>query len=306
MNLVIAVVGPTAVGKSRLALSLAQFFDGEVVNADSRQVYRYMDVGTAKPSPQERSIVPHHLFDILNPDESFNVATYRKLAGEAIGGIHSRQRLPILAGGTGMYVWSVLEGWDIPEVPPDTALRRRLAERAAQEGKDTLYRELQEIDPAAAAKIHPNNLRRVIRALEVHHRTGKRFSETQTKHPPSFNSLIIGLTASRQRLHKAIDERVDKMIEHGLVDEVSSLLQRGYHPGLPSMQTVGYRQIGEHLEGELTLTDAIQKIKYETHRLAIHQYAWFRLSDPRIHWYDVNEEGFQDKAAGLVRARLDA
>jgi tRNA dimethylallyltransferase len=234
------------------------------------------------------------------------VANYRRLAGEAIAGIHDTGRIPLLAGGTGMYVWSVLEGWDIPEVPPDADLRRQLEARAAQEGKDALYRELKEIDPAAAMKIHPNNLRRVIRALEVHHRTGKRFSETQAKHPPNFDFLIIGLTASRQRLHKAIDERVDEMIEHGLVDEVRSLLQRGYHLGLPSMQTVGYRQIGQHLQGELTLPDAIQKIKYETHRLAIHQYAWFRLSDPRIHWYDVNEEGFQDKAASLVRKRLDA
>ena len=305
MRLVVAVVGPTAVGKSRLALSLSQSFSGEVVNADSRQVYRFMDIGTAKPSPQEQSLVPNHLIDIVDPAEPFNVATYKKLADDAINMIHTRGKVPFLTGGTGMYVWSVLEGWTIPEVPPDIEMRTRMEARAAGEGRTALHRELQEIDPAAAAKIHPHNLRRIIRALEVHQSTGKRFSEVQARHAPDFNSLIIGLTASRRRLHNRIDERVDKMIEHGLVEEVSSLMQRGYHLGLPSMATVGYRQIGQYLQGGVRLPEAIQQIKYETHRLAIHQYAWFRLSDPRIDWFNVEQQGFEGQVAEIVKARVN-
>jgi len=301
MMLVLAVVGPTAVGKSSLALKLAQRFRGEVINADSRQVYRLMDIGTAKPSLKERSLVHHHLFDILDPDESFNVAAYRNLANQAIQDIHERGNVPILAGGTGMYVWSVLEGWSIPPVPPDADLRKQLEGRAAREGSDKLHRELEQIDPAAAARIHPHNVRRVIRALEVHQRTGELPSQIQSKRSPAFESLIIGLTVPRRRLHNLIDERVDDMIEHGLVDEVRTLLDRGYGLHLPSMSSVGHREIGEYLQGRLALSEAVQQIKYETHRLAIHQYAWFRLSDPRIHWYDVEADGFEEEAAHLVR-----
>ncbi len=303
--LVLAIVGPTAVGKSRLALKLAEEFRGEVINADSRQVYRHMDIGTAKPWLKDRSLVPHHLIDILDPRESFNVATYQNLAKRTIQDIHDRGNLSVLAGGTGMYVWSVLEGWSIPPVPPDTDLRKQLEDRAAREGSDKLHRELQQIDPAAAAKIHPHNVRRIIRALEVYQRTGEIPSQIQSKQSPAFESLIIGLTVSRRRLHNLIDDRVDDMIEHGLVEEVKTLLHMGYGLDLPSMSSVGYREIGEYLDGRLALSEAVQQIKYETHRLAIHQYAWFRLSDPRIHWYDVEAEGFEKEVVHLVRTKVN-
>ena len=306
MRLLVAIVGPTAVGKSRLALSLARSFGGQIVNADSRQVYRYMDIGTAKPSPGERSLVPHHLIDVVNPDEPFNVAAYQQLARTSIDGVHRRGETPFLTGGTGMYVWSVLEGWDIPEVPPDHEFRRQLEARAATEGRETLFGELQRLDPAAAAKMHPHNLRRIIRALEVHRRTGERLSEMQTKHPPDFDIRIIGLTAARRRLHNLIDERVENMIENGLVGEVRSLVERGYHFQLPSMKTVGYEQIGRYLQGELSLPEAVQQIKYDTHRLAIHQYAWFRLSDPRIRWLDIEDQALDEKAHAVVKGAIHA
>lgn len=306
MRLVVSVVGPTAVGKTALSLSLAQTAGGEIINADSRQVYRYMDIGTAKPSREERSLVPHHIIDIINPDETFDLATYQKMAYELIRSIHDRGRTPILVGGTGMYTWSVLEGWNIPEVPPDMKLRKQLEERAAREGRETLYRELQELDPEAAAKIHPHNLRRVIRGLEVHSSTGRRLSEMQTKSAPGFDCLIIGLTATRQKVYSMIDERVERMVEQGLVDEVRSLIDRGYGLDLPSMATVGYKQIGQFIKGESALPAAVQKIKYETHRLALHQYGWFRLSDPRIKWIDVEEGHVEEGAAELVRTYAGA
>jgi tRNA dimethylallyltransferase len=275
MNRLLAVVGPTGVGKSRLALQLAQDFDGEIVSADSRQIYRYMDIGTAKPTKEELALVPHHLIDIIDPDQDFSLAQYQKLADEAIADIQKRGKLAILVGGSGLYVWAVLEGWEIPKVAPDIKLRRRLE----GVGKEELYRELAKVDPAAAQRIDPRNVRRIIRALEVYRGTEAPISRLQLKAKPVFNTLIIGLTVDRIELYRRIDQRVDEMIRLWLVDEVKGLV--------PAMSGIGYKQIGMYLRGELTLPTATQQIKFETHRLVRHQYSWFRLKDDRIEWFDI-------------------
>jgi len=285
----IAIVGPTAVGKSELALHLAQYFPLEIISADSRQVYRHMDIGTNKPSPAEMASVPHHVIDVVEPDEDFSLAMYHQLASEALKVIQQKGKLPLLVGGSGLYVWSLIEGWKIPQVPPDQKLRRQLESRAEQEDSQSLYQELQAIDSVAAAKINPSNIRRIVRALEIYHATGQPPSQLQRKKAPGFPILVIGLTQERRELYKMIDWRVDKMIQRGLVAEVEQLLKKGYSPSLPSMSGIGYKQIGQFLRGEMTLPEAIDKIKYETHRLARHQYAWFRLSDSRISWLDMSE-----------------
>jgi len=285
---VIAVVGPTAVGKSELALHLAQYFPLEIISADSRQVYRYMDIGTSKPSLADRTSVPHHVIDVADPDEDFSLARYHQLAFEALKAIRQKSELPVLVGGSGLYVWSLIERWKIPQVPPDREVRRGLESRAEQDDSQSLYRDLQNIDPAAAAKIDPRNIRRVIRALEIYYATGQPPSQLQRKEAPGLSVLIIGLTQERSELYRRIDWRVDKMIQRGLVEEVEQLLKKGCSPSLPSMSGIGYKQIGQFLRSEMTLPEAIDKIKYETHRLARHQYAWFRLNDSRIRWFDVS------------------
>ncbi|MCL0094167.1 tRNA (adenosine(37)-N6)-dimethylallyltransferase MiaA [Dehalococcoidia bacterium] len=290
MKSLVAILGPTAVGKSKLAMDLAQQLDGEIISADSRQVYRFLDIGTAKPTPEERSLVPHHLIDIVDPDEDFNLATYQGLAHAAINDVQRRGKLPFLVGGSGLYVRAVLEGWSIPQVPPNAQIRQELEARAEAGGGDTLFQELRRLDPEAAGEIDPRNLRRVIRALEVCRSTGRRFSELRKKASPDFDTLIIGLTVERAELYRRIDSRVDRMIEQGLVEEVSDLIGRGYSPDLPSMSSVGYQEIGRFLSGETDLATAVQRVKYETHRFARHQYAWFRLRDERIHWFESNEE----------------
>jgi tRNA dimethylallyltransferase len=290
MKPLIAIVGPTALAKSKLALKLAQSFDGEIVSADSQQVYRYMDIGTAKPSLEERGLVPHHLIDVVDPDDDFSLALFHKLANQALEAISRGGETPFLVGGSGLYIWSLLEGWSLPQVPPHPEFRRSLQARAQAEGSAALYEELQGLDPVAAERIDPKNIRRVIRALEVYRATGKPFSQLQQRQPPPFQILVIGLTAERAELYRRIDSRVDDMIKRGLVDEVKGLLSRGYSLSLPSMSGLGYKQIGMSLQGELELSIAIQNIKHETHRFARHQYAWFRLSDERIHWFDIKQE----------------
>ena len=294
----IAIVGPTAVGKSKLALRLALYFPLEIISADSRQVYRYMDIGTNKPSPAETTAVPHHIIDVVEPDQDFNLAMYHQLAFEALKAIQQRGRLPLLVGGSGLYVWSLIEGWTIPRVPPDQEMRRRLESRAEQGDGQSLYRELQAIDPVAADRISPNNIRRVIRALEIYYATGRPPSRLQCKKEAGLSVLVIGLTQERNALYRRINERADKMIERGLVEEVEQLLKKGYGPSLPSMSGIGYKQIGQFLRGEMTLPEAVDRIKHETHRLARHQYAWFRLNDRRIRWFDVCQiEGRASTAA---------
>ena len=235
MNCLVAIVGPTGIGKSRLALSLAQAFNGEIVSADSRQVYRYMDIGTAKPVPQELSLVRHHLVGIINPDEDFSLAQYQHLAGRAIDDINQRNRLALLVGGSGLYVWSVLEGWEIPKVPPDLEFRRSLEKKAAEVGKDELYQELMKVDPVVADRIDRRNVRRVIRALEVQRFNKKLPPQVRYEKTLPFETLIIGLTADRSEIYRRVDLRVDRMIEQGLVEEVKKLVAMGYDLNLPAM-----------------------------------------------------------------------
>jgi tRNA dimethylallyltransferase len=289
MNRLLGIVGPTCVGKSRLALQLAQTLGGEIINADSRQVYRYMDIGTAKPTPQERALVPHHLIDVASPNENFSLAQFQQLALKAIENIQQRDKLPIVVGGSGQYVWSVLEGWGIPQVAPNPEFRQSLQARADMGEGDELYDELTSVDPEAAQRIDPRNVRRTIRALEVFQETETPFSQLRRKEATSFNIFIIGLTADREELYRRIDLRVDRMIEQGLVEEVKQLVSRGFNLNMPAMSSIGYRQIGHFLRGELTLPGAIQQIKFESHRLARQQYTWFQLEDTRIHWFDIQK-----------------
>lgn len=290
MRPLVAIVGPTASGKTALALSLASALGGEVVGADSRQVYRYLDIGTGKPTPQQRAQRPHHLVDIVNPDEPFTLARYLGLARDALEDIWSRGRVPLLVGGTGLYVWSLLEGWQVPRVPPDAALRRELEARASQGERESLYQELECLDVVYARSIDPRNVRRVIRALEVCLTTGQPFSQLQHREPPGFSPLILGLTTARDELYGRIDARVDDMIKEGWVDEVRGLLGRGYSSGLPSLSGMGYRELAWHLEGRLGLPEAVARIKYRTHSFARHQYAWFRQDDRRILWLDITQD----------------
>jgi len=299
MNRLVAIVGPTGIGKSRLALRLAQTFDGEVVSADSRQVYRHMDIGTAKPSREELLLVPHHLINIANPEEDMSLGQYQELAYRTIEDVQQRNKLVLLAGGSGQYIWSVLEGWGIPQVPPDPAFRYSLEERAAKFGGDEIYQELIDVDPVAAQRIDQRNVRRVIRALEVYRNTETPISQLQYKQVPPFNALIIGLTTDREELYRRIDLRVDEMIEKGLVTEVEKLVNMGYDFSLPAMSGIGYKQIGMYLKSELTLAAAIQEIKFETHRFVRHQYTWFQLKDDRIRWFDVLDKA-EVKIASLV------
>lgn len=303
MKCLVAVIGPTAAGKSQLALHLAQVFQGEIVNADSRQVYRYMDIGTAKPGHADLLLIPHHLIDLINPDESFSLAVYQKMAFDAIDDIQQRHKLPILVGGSGLYVWSVIEGWKIPPVPPNNEFRRGLEKKAKENGGYSLFRELQKVDPVAATRIMPGNLRRIIRALEIYSKTGQPVSELWQKQPPAYPVLIIGLTMQRENLYLRVDCRVDEMIKHGLVNEVKDLMSKGYSLDLPSMSGIGYKQIAKSIQGEMDLTSAVEQIKKETRRFARHQYAWFRPSDARIHWLNENNN-VPEEAANLLSSFL--
>lgn len=301
---VVAIIGPTATGKSDLALRLASCLGGEIVSADSRQVYRYMDIGTAKPRAEARARLPHHLIDVVDPDQPFSQALYQDMARQSIEDISRRGKLAIIVGGSGLYVWSVVEGWQPPSVPPDPELRRNLKARAVRSGGDELYRELEAKDPEAARCLDRRNLRRVIRALEIGD-SGLRPSQLRRKQAPPYDTLLVGLTAPRQRLYQRIDARVDSMMAQGLVQEVQGLLDRGYSLELPSMSGLGYKQIGLYLTGQLGLDEAVAQIKFQTHRFARHQYAWFRPGDRRIHWFDI-ETGFWEPAWSLVQKFLDS
>ncbi len=281
----LVLVGPTASGKTTLSLRLAECFDGEIVSADSRLFYRGMDIGTAKPTLDERAAVPHHFIDVCEPDETLSLGEYQRRAYQTIDDILARGRLPILVGGTGQYVWAVVGGWGIPEVAPQPAVRAGLEVLGAAEAG----RWLEALDPEAAGRIDPRNVRRVVRALEVTLTTGRPISELQRKTPPPYDVLIIGLTRDRAALYTRIDARVDGMMNAGLLDEVRRLHDAGYSGDLPSMSGLGYRQLLAHLEGEVSLEAAVERIKFETHRFARQQATWFRLDDPRIAWFDADD-----------------
>ncbi len=299
----IAIVGPTATGKSNLAAHLALRFDGEVVNADSRQVYRHMDIGTAKPSKDTRRLVPHHLFDIIDPNNEFSLAQYKNLADEAIRDIHGRGKLPVVVGGTGQYVWALLEGWSVPKVPSDPSIRTKLEEMVQLKGPSILHQKLQAIDPKAAAKIDARNVRRVIRALEIYYSTGVPPSRLQTKAPRPWDILILGVTLDREELYRRADARIDDMVGSGWIEEVRALLNMEYDLELPSMSSLGYQEIGLYIKSQLSKEEALQRIKWNTHRFIRHQYTWFRLNDQRLHWLNADEE-LSERAVSLVSNSL--
>ena len=295
----VVIVGPTAVGKTRLALRLAGELGAEIVSADSRQVYRGMDIGTDKPAAEERQRVLHHLVDIVDPDEKLTLARYQDMAYAAIEDVLARGRVPLLVGGTGLYIKAVVEGWSIPRVKPNEDLRAELYREAEVKGEEALHARLHQIDPVAAEKIDPRNVRRVIRALEVYLETGKPISELQRRRPPPYRILQIGLTMDRAALYQRIDQRVDHMIERGLVEEVRGLVERGYSYELPAMSGLGYRQIGCYLRDEISLAEAIGLVKRDTRRFVRQQYNWFRLDDERIHWFQALDDPYE-RVKGVI------
>jgi tRNA dimethylallyltransferase len=280
----IVVVGPTAVGKTWVSLRLAEALDGEIVSADSRQVYREMDIGTAKVTPAQRAQVPHHLIDVVGPDETLTLAQFQRLAYAAIDGILARARLPFLVGGSGQYVRAVIEGWNVPEVAPQEQLRTALE---ALDG-DELVRWLATLDPVAAGRIDRRNRRRMIRALEVTLFTGRPISAQQGKSPPPYRILQVGLALARPLLYERLDARVDQMMAAGLLEETRHLAERyGWH--VPAMSGLGYAQLGAYLRGEMTLEESVMAIKRETRRFVRHQANWFKRNGPKIHWFDATE-----------------
>jgi tRNA dimethylallyltransferase len=283
----IVIAGPTAVGKTGLAVEIAQATRGEVIGADSRQIYRYMDIGTAKPTPDQRRQAPHHLLDVVDPDDNLSLAQYQALAYAAINAVHQRGCVPLLVGGTGQYLTAVIEGWSIPQVPPDPALRAELEAYAAEHGPQALHTRLRQHDPAAAQAIHQQNVRRVIRALEVFIQTGQPISQLQQKKPPAYRILQYGLTLDRDQLYKRADQRLDEMIRQGFIDEVRDLLDMGYDRHLPSMSGLGYAQLAAYVLGEVSYDEAITSTRRATRDFIRRQYTWFRGHDSGLIWHDM-------------------
>jgi tRNA dimethylallyltransferase len=284
----VMLVGATAVGKTRLALALAGQLPLEIISADSRLLYRGMDIGTAKPSPAEQASVPHHLIDVTDIDKPWSLAEYLESARRIFSEVAGRGRLPVLVGGTGQYVRALREGWQIPPTAPNTTLRDILFDRAAKEGGETLFGELIALDPEAAAFIDPRNVRRVIRALEVVHTTGEPFSQQRRKAPLPFRILVLGLRMHRVALYAQADLRIEAMLNAGWVEEVRGLLEKGYAPTLPPFSALGYREVIRYLRGELPRAECFDAIRYATHGFIRHQVIWFREEDASIHWLDAS------------------
>lgn len=284
----VVLLGPTAVGKTSLSLELAEQHHGEIVGADSRQIYQGMDIGTAKPDTAERARAPHHLVDIAPPDAPFSLAEYQALAYAAIDAIHERGHVPLLVGGTALYVRAVVEGLRMPEAPPDPALRARLEVELETHGREALFQHLRHLDPATAAVIDGKNPRRVLRALEIFLLTGRPKVEQEGASPPPYRILQIGLDRPRDELYARIDARVEAMVEAGLAAETERLLAAGYDAALPSMTSLGYREITAYLRGDCTLEEAAARIQIETHRFVRRQYTWFRRM-PGVEWFDLSQ-----------------
>jgi tRNA dimethylallyltransferase len=297
---VVVILGPTAVGKTHLSLEIASRLKGEIVSVDSRLIYRGMDIGTAKPTLEQRQRVPHHMIDIADPDEDWSLARFRQVALEVIEAVHGRGHLPLMVGGTGQYITAILEGWNPPPKPSDATLRKELESFAAKQGRAALHKRLEKVDPVAAKRIHENNLRRVIRALEIYHATGIPSSELRKKEPPAFRSLRVGLTLPREILYERIDTRIDEMIQAGFQAEVERLLEQGYAPELPSMSAIGYEQMARVISQEISLEDAVIEMRRLTRQFVRRQANWFKPDDPQIHWFDMRQEDVQDSIRDLI------
>jgi tRNA dimethylallyltransferase len=305
----LVLVGPTAVGKTKLSIELASALSCEIISGDSMQVYRQMDIGTAKIAPDEMKGVPHHLIDVLDPDEEFSVATFQSWCQQLIPAIHERGHLPMIVGGTGLYIESVCYKYQFTEADADEAFRQEQQAFADEHGTFALHEKLQQVDPVSAERLHPNDVRRVIRALEIFHLTGETLSSklsTQSKESP-YDLCFIGLTMDRQMLYNRIEQRVDLMMEQGLVKEVKTLLEQGYDRRLVSMQGLGYKEIIEHLVDGVPLDIAVEKLKRDTRRYAKRQLSWFRhMKD--ISWIDMDvHENFSqnyDAARAIIAGKF--
>ena len=301
----LSVVGPTGVGKSALALSLAASYRGEIVNADSRQVYIGMDIGTSKPSLPDRQQVPHHLFDFVDPGTRFNLQWFLALARTKIWEIHQRGNLPIVVGGTGQYMHALIEGWETPNVPPQPAYRERLYELEGRNGAGFLFQWLANTDPVTAKRLSPKNIRRIIRALEIAHFAGTPSSTLRKQQPPPYRILVLGInTKSRTELYQLIDTRVDGMLDSGWLGEIKHLLELGHTKTNSALATMGYRELSDYLDGSLTLEEATTLVKFAHHRLARQQLTWFKPSDPQIHWL-ISGENLVVNASDLVQSHFD-
>jgi tRNA dimethylallyltransferase len=299
----ILIVGPTAVGKTEIAIQLAERLNGEIVSADSRLFYRGMDIGTAKPTREEQARVTHHLIDIANPDEVLGLAIFQQKAREAIADIHTRNKIPFLVGGTGQYVRAVAEGWNPPEVEPDNRLRDELEKQKDENGVYWLHERLRGIDPLAAEKIDPRNSRRTIRALEVIMATGRKFSEQRGQSGSPYHLITIGLMRPRVELYEHVDQRIDTMFAIGFVNEVKSLLAKGYSTSLPTMSAIGYRECIRVINGELNEEQAKAESRRATRVLVRRQANWFKESDPNIKWFRV-EKGVVEGIQSYIRKSL--
>jgi tRNA dimethylallyltransferase len=303
---VVVIVGPTAVGKSRVAVEVAKAFETEVLTADSRQVYRGMDVGTDKPAPEERQAVRHRLIDLVNPDEPFNVGLYRHQAIGEIERLYRDRRLPLVVGGTGLYVRTLLKG--LCGAPPaDPTVRAVLRREAKEQGHDRLYARLVEVDPATAARLHPRDESKVIRALEVYQLSGRRMSEFQREHgfaEQPYSALIIGLNRDRGALYRRIEERIDWQMAHGLIEETQQLLVQGYQRTSAAMKGLGYRQVAEHLAGEYDVAEMVRRFKRDTRHFSKRQMTWFR-KEPGIQWLMIEESESVQHTAALVIGQVD-
>lgn len=300
----VAVAGPTASGKTRLAIEIAKHFDGEIIGADSMQIYKYMDIGTAKPTAEERTEVPHHMIDFLEPDIQYSVADYTERAHEVIAEIASRSKLPIMCGGTGLYINSVVDDVTFGEVETDYGLRAELQRIAETEGTQKLLDMLGEFDAESAARLHPNNLRRIIRAIEFYRTTGVTISEHQkmTKERESrYEPIMLSIAWDRQELYDRINRRVDIMLDEGLFEEVRALMERGYTQQLNSMKGIGYKEVMNCIEGKMSYEETVELIKQSSRRYAKRQLTWFRR-DTRIHW--LSAETAVNEAVEFVKSKL--
>ena len=297
------IVGPTAVGKTEIAIQLAEHLQGEIISADSRLFYRGMDIGTAKPSREQQAHVPHHLIDIADPDEILSLAVFQQKAREAIANVHTRKKLPLLVGGTGQYIRAVTEGWTPPEVVPNERLREELERLKEERGIDWLYASLNQMDSIAAKNIDPRNFRRTIRALEVIMTTGKKFSEQRGQTDSPYHLITIGLTRPRIELYARVDARIESMFANGFLEEVRGLLEKGYSPALPTMSAIGYRECVAVLEGQIQVEEAKQRIGRATRIFVRRQANWFKESDPTISWFRV-EVGVMEKIEAFIRQSL--
>ncbi len=299
----VVILGPTAVGKTEIAIQLAEQFNGEIISADSRLFYRRMDIGTAKPTAEDRRRVPHHLIDVADPDETWSLALFQAAAHRAIFDTYQRQHLPFLVGGTGQFIRAVIEGWKIPPARPQPHLRQVLDRWAEQVGAEELHAKLALLDPEAALHIDPSNLRRTVRALEVILITGRRFSEQRSSGNGQYLTLLLGLTRTRPELYQRVDERITNMLESGFVAEVQQLLDAGYSPHLPTMSAIGYAEVIAYLHGDITMDEAVVLMKRRTREFVRRQANWFKADDPHIHWFQVGENTI-DEMEKLIKGWL--